>query len=356
MFVQLFRRFLIAILLLCLGCAAQANSPEVNQRIERQVRIYLSDKIPLSVEVKAGARTPSPDFPNYDKLTVTLSQGERKQDLEFLISRDGNTLARVTKFDLSKDPYAEVMKKIDLTGRPIRGNKDAKVTIVNFDDFQCPFCSRMHTELMQEVLKLYGPSIRIIYKDYPLAEIHPWATHAAFDANCLAAQSGDAYWEFADSTHANQKQITGGERKPPYTAQFAALDKSATEIAQRRNLQLAPLLACMKSPPADAVAKSLKEGAGMGISSTPALFVNGEKVDGAVPLEEMRAVINRALRDAGQPIPLAAMATPPQPGSALPASAVPEAKSAPAKNPPPAAGAASAAKTAPAADVAPAPK
>jgi protein-disulfide isomerase len=343
--VQLFRRFLIAVLFLCLGCAAQANSPELNQRIERQVRVYLGDKISPSVNVTAGPRTSSAEFPGYEKVTVTLSQGDRKQDIDFLVSKDGASLVRVLKFDISKDPYAEILKKIDVNGRPVRGNKDARVTIVNFDDFQCPFCSRMHSQLMQDVLKMYGDRVRIIYKDFPLAEIHPWAIHAAVDANCLGAQSWDAYWQFADYAHANQKQISGGEPKPPYTQQFAALDKSAVDIAQRLNLQAAPLQACIKAQSTTAVLASMQEGLVLGISATPSLFVNGERVDGAVPMAELQAMINRALHDAGQPIPAAAMALPPDSspmGSAAPAhapakaDAAPAANAAPATNAPPA--------------------
>jgi protein-disulfide isomerase len=351
--VQLFRRFLIAVVFLCLGCAAQANSPEVNQRIERQVRVYLGDKIPPSVNVEVGPRTASTEFPGYDKVAVTLSQGGRKQALDFLVSKDGASLVRVLKFDISKDPYAEIVKKIDVNGRPVRGNKDAKVTIVNFDDFQCPFCSRMHSQLTQDVLKLYGDRVRIIYKDFPLTEIHPWAIHAAVDANCLAAQSSDAYWQFADYAHANQRQISGGEQKPPFAQQFAALDKSATDIAQRLNLQAAPLEACIKAQSPTAVLASVQEGTVLGVSATPSLFVNGERVDGAVPMKELQAMINRALRDAGQPIPMAALVTPPQPDAAPkgspPANAPPPANVAPAANAAPA-------TTAPATNAPPAPK
>ncbi len=303
-----FRRFLIATIFLCLGCAAQANSPEVNQRIARQVRIYLSEKISPAVNIAVGNRTPSPDFPGYDKVTVTLSQGERKQNLDFLVSKDGSSLVRVIKWDISKDPYAEVMKKIDISGRPIRGNKDAKVTIVNFDDLECPFCSRMHDQLSKEVPKLYGDKVRIIYKDFPLTEIHPWATHAAIDANCLAAQNNDAYWDFADYAHANQKQLSA-DMKPPFVQQFAALDKAALEIGQRRNLQPAPLQACIKEQKPSQVTASMKEGNELDISATPTMFINGEKIDGAAPMAELQAAINRALRDAGEPLPMAAMET-----------------------------------------------
>jgi hypothetical protein len=172
------------------------------RKIERQVRFFYT--IPSEVKVTVGPLKAS-DFPNYDALTITF-EGGTKKEYDFLLSKDGNTLIRMTKMDLSKDPYAELMKKIDVSGRPSRGNKDAKVVIVNFDDFQCPFCSRMHETLFPQLLKEYGDRIQIIYKDYPLSEIHPWAIHAAVNANCLAAQNGDAYWDFADYMHANQRE------------------------------------------------------------------------------------------------------------------------------------------------------
>lgn len=317
---QLFRRFFIAFLLLCLGCAAQANSPEVNQRIERQIRASFGERMPPSVGITVGARTPSTDFPGYDKVTVSLAQGERKQEIDFLLSKDGNTLVRVSKYDLTKDPFAETMKKIDVKGRPVRGNKDAKVTIVNYDDLQCPFCSRMHSALAEQVLKAYGDRVKIVYKDFPLTEIHPWAVHAAVDANCLASQNSDAFWDFADYAHANQKQITSTEQKPPYKEQFATLDKAAIEIGQRRNVQMIPLQACIKAQSDTAVLASMKEAMELGVSATPTIFVNGERVDGAVPLAELQAMINRALRDAGQPVPQSASTTPAPAGHAPPVS------------------------------------
>src|SRR5579884_2989596 len=203
------RRSFALVLLVCLGCAAQSNVPDLDRRIERQVRSYYN--IPAQVKITVGPRSPS-DFPNYEKVVVTLQSDERKQDNEFLVSKDGNTLIRMTKLDLSKDPYAENMKKIDVSGRPVRGNKDAKVTIVNYDDLECPFCSRMHATLMSDILKSYGDRVKIIYKDYTLVEIHPWAMHAAADANCLASQNNDAYWSFADFVHSHQREITGPER------------------------------------------------------------------------------------------------------------------------------------------------
>src|SRR4051794_29879532 len=147
----MFRRFLVMALrrsfliltLICLGCSAQSVSPDLSKRIERQVRATYS--LPVDVQVTVGPAKPS-EFPNYDALNITLSTSERKQEVPFLVSKDGKTLIRMTKMDLSQDPYAELMKKIDTSGRPTRGNKDAKVVAAKHNDFHCPSCSPPHPE------------------------------------------------------------------------------------------------------------------------------------------------------------------------------------------------------------------
>jgi protein-disulfide isomerase len=267
------------------------------QKIERQVRATYN--VPAGVNISVGPPHPS-DFANYDSVTITMEGEGKKQIYDFLLSKDGKTLVRMTKLDLTKDPYAEAMKKIDLNGRPTRGNKDAKVVVVNFDDFQCPFCSRMHQTLFPGLLKEYGDRVEFVYKDYPLAEIHPWATHSAVDANCLAAQNNDAYWEFADHVHANQREVNSEKGRD---AQFAALDRLTLEEGQKHNLDQGKLQACVKAQNEDAIKASMHEAEGVGVNATPTLFVNGQEMDGALPVSEMRAALDRALEHAGVPAP-----------------------------------------------------
>jgi len=297
--VTLLRRSILVLVLVCLGCSAQlAPAPsDLIQKIERQVRATYS--IPASVKITVGPLRPS-DFANYDALTITMEGGEKKQTYEFLLSKDGKTLARMTKLDLTKDPYVEAMKKIDLSGRPTRGSKDAKVVVVNFDDFECPFCSRMHQTLFPELLKEYGDRVEFVYKDYPLTEIHPWATHAAVDANCLAAQNNDAYWDFADHIHANQREVNSEKGRD---AQFAALDRLTLEQGQKHNLDQSKLQACVKAQNEEAVKTSMHEAEGVGVTATPTLFVNGQEMDGALPISEMRAALDSALAQAGVAVP-----------------------------------------------------
>src|SRR5579872_723925 len=253
--VTILRRSILVLLLVCLGCSAQlAPIPsDLTQKIERQVRATYS--IPATVRITIGTLRPS-DFTGYDALTITMEGGEKKQTYDFLLSKDGKTLARMTKLDLTKDPYVEAMKKIDLNGRPTRGSKDAKVVVVNFDDFECPFCSRMHQTLFPELLKEYGDRVTFIYKDYPLTEIHPWAVHAAVDADCLASQNADAYWDFADYIHANKQEV---DKEKALTARFDAVDKMAELQGQKHNLDSGKLQACIKAQNEDPVRASMKE-------------------------------------------------------------------------------------------------
>jgi len=296
--VTLLRRSLFILLVICLGCVAQSVPPDLARKIEHQVRTFYS--LPPDVKVMVGTVSPSSEVPGYDSVAVKLDDGGKQKDYTFLLSKDRGTMLRVTKFDLSKDAYTDLMSKIDVGGRPSRGAKGAKVVVVNFDDFECPFCSRMHETLFPEIFKEYGDRVTFIYKDFPLAEIHPWAIHAAVDAGCLAAQNSDAFWDFADYIHANKQVIDSG-RTPD--ARFDVVDKMAMMQGQRHNVDSTKLVACLKAQNEDQVRASMKEADSLGVSATPTLFINGQKIDGAVPISELRVALDTALRDAGQPVP-----------------------------------------------------
>jgi protein-disulfide isomerase len=295
--VMFFRRSILVFLLVCLGCSAQSVSPDILQRIEHQVRAHYD--IPAHVKIEISPLKPS-EFPEYDALTITFEGTDKKQSYEFLLSKDKKTLIRMSRLDLTKDPYAEVMKKIDITGRPTRGNKDAKVIVVNFDDLECPFCSRMHQTLFPELLKEYGDRVLFVYKDFPLSEIHPWAMHAAVDAGCLASDNPNAYWDFADYIHANQSEVNSEKN---LSSQFAALDRLALQNGQKYSLDSTKLQACIKAQNDTAVKASVKEGESLGMSATPTIFVNGQEVDGALPASEVRSIFDKALEQAGVTLP-----------------------------------------------------
>jgi protein-disulfide isomerase len=280
----------------CPAAAQQPPQPQVaakpaddlTQRIESNVRARF--RVPSRVNVTVGERHPS-EFPGYDAVTVTLSEGQRSSPYEFLLSKDGKTLVQLVHIDISQAPMA-------VAGRPMRGAPDAKVTIIVYDDFQCPYCAKGYAMLFSEIFPQYKDKIRVVYKDFPLVEIHPWAIHAAVDANCLFDQSNDAYWDFADYVHGNQQEIRGDKRA--VDAQLSTLDHSALGYGQKYHLDIARLESCVKTQDEKAVRASMKYGEdSLGIDSTPTLFVNGEKLEGAVPGDEFRKVLDAALREAG---------------------------------------------------------
>lgn len=304
----LMRRLAFVLLLVCVGCSAQSNNPsqsaavpanpgvsmtpELKQRIEHQVRAQF--ELPADVTINVGPIRPS-DIAGFSALTLTLDGHGKQQKVDFLLSQDGKTLARMTKIDLTRDIYAERMSKIDVQGRPVRGNPDAKVTIVNYDDYQCPFCSRMHTTLTQDILSQYGDKVKVIYKDYPLP-MHPWAKRAANDANCLAKENPQAFWEFADYVHAHQREITGDKDLAKSSAE---LDRITMDFGQKHGANVAQLQACIKNQSDDVLKASMREAESMGVQATPTMFINGERLEGAVDPDEVRAVINAQLKEAG---------------------------------------------------------
>jgi protein-disulfide isomerase len=267
-------------------------TPEITHRITTEIRsrYNVPPQVTISVsEPKASA------MPGYDDLVVSFSGGTNTTHHDFLISTDRKTLAHLEQMDISQD----LMSKIDVKGRPVKGNPSAKVTIINFDDFQCPFCSRLHSTLFENVFKDYADRVKVIYKDYPLIEIHPWAMHAAIDGNCLGEQNSPAYWDFADYIHANQKQMAGKSR----TDAFQNIDNLAKEQAQKHQLDANKLQACMQKQDESGVRASMAEGDKLGVDSTPTLFINGERFTGAVPEEELRSALDRALADSAQQTP-----------------------------------------------------
>lgn len=289
---------------LAAGCKAQSTPPATpgspEQTMNRHIEVLIRSQfnVPQDVTVTLGTRKPG-KIPGYDTLPVTLSHGGRQQAMDFLISTDGKTLARLETYDLLTNP----MFSISVAGRPIRGNPAAKVTVINFDDLECGYCARMHQTLFPATIDHYKDTVRFVYKDDPLVEIHPWAMHAAVDANCLAAQSGAVYWSYVDYLHSHGQEVNGENRDPAKS--FAVLDRIARQEATLGKLDAARLDACLAKQDEAQVVSSSKEAEALGVEGTPALFVEGERIGGALPEAQLWMVIDRALRAAGVEPPAA---------------------------------------------------
>lgn len=156
----------------------------------------------------------------------------------------------------------------------IRGNKNAKVTIIEYSDFQCPYCSRFHTTL-EQALEKYPNDVRWIYRHFPLDSIHPYARKAAEASECAGDQN--KFWEYADGLYENQKSIN-----PAYLS----------TLAKELKLNTSSFETCLSSGKyANKVSTDLKEGQSYGITGTPGGFLNGQKLRGAIPFTQLEQMI-----------------------------------------------------------------
>ncbi len=310
--------FLLAALLTVSGCRAQAHSipPELARRIEILIRARAS--LPFTYGVQVTERKQSATLPSFDEVVVMVGEaGKPAKPITFLLSHDDKTLAQMTTFDLTKDPKQLVAD----TGRPARGGAEsAPVRIVVFDDLECPFCARMHAQLFPALLNRYGDKVRVAYKDFPLSQ-HPWAIHAAIDADCLGNQNAPAYWSYVDYLHAHAAEIGGQEKS--LTAAKIQLDKLATNTGTTAKLDKTKLQACIAAQDETPVNAGLREGEQLSVNGVPALFINGESINGAAPIEFVYRAVDSALVAQGitppPPVPLPDLSAPPAPQVTAPA-------------------------------------
>lgn len=160
----------------------------------------------------------------------------------------------------------------------IRGNPDAKITMIEFSDFECPFCQR-HAPTLQAILDQYGDDVRLVYRHFPLTSIHPNAAKAAEASECAGEQG--KFWEYHDLLFANQSAL-----------QVPSLKQYAGQLG----LNQSQFDSCLDSGKYTAkVNAQLQEGQAAGVTGTPGTFVNGELVKGAYPLATFTQIIDGLL-------------------------------------------------------------
>ena len=259
----------IAVTLSAVPMRAQGPSTE---ELKKKVDAYLRNMFAFGPDVKLGVG----DFKesgvaNLLETTITVTIGENKEDARMWVSKDGKYLLRGEMVDMSKDGFAENRAKLDLKAAPVTGNPNATITIVEFADFECPVCRQLH-EAIRGLLPKY-PQARLVFKDFPLDQVHPWARTGALAGRCAYQQDSQAFWKVYDNLYDNQDLISAAN----------AWDK-AVDYAGQAGLKTDVFRSCMTSPEATAaVDASIANGKLMDVNSTPTLFVNGRRIVGADP-------------------------------------------------------------------------
>ncbi len=204
------------------------------------------------------------------------------QRLPLLMSKDSKYIILGEILDTSVDPLKETMSKISLEDVPLKGKDTAAVTVVEYSDFQCPFCKR-GSQLIPQILQDYDGKIKIMYKQLPLP-MHNWANNAAIASLCAHKQGNDKFWEFHDLLFENQQSITVENSKDEF-------NRFAKEIGLNEN----EFDKCLESPEiAKRVQDDIDEARAIGVSSTPTFVVNGLIVPGANP-EGLKSAIETSI-------------------------------------------------------------
>ncbi len=177
-----------------------------------------------------------------------------------------------------------VRHDVDITGDPFLGPAQAPVTIVEFSDYQCPYCQRFKDETLAQLLVAYPEQVRFVYRDFPLARIHSHAQKAAEAAECAHEQG--QFWEMHDSLFAEQRIWSS-------TTDSGTI---FTALSAQLQLDVEQFQSCLESGKfSDEVENDYQNGLSYGVSGTPTFFINGRMLAGAVPFSVFKEVIESEL-------------------------------------------------------------
>ena len=252
-------------------------------------KLNMSREQLIEAEVNSNVEAPSDSDveafydANKDRIPIPKEQAlpqVRQYLIERSRSRYQETLIARLKKQYGFKSYLEPLRaKIETAGFPTNGPSTAPVTIIEFSDFECPYCGGLFPTLKQ-VEKNYADKIRIVYRQFPLTNIHPHAEKAAEASLCAYEQQ--RFWEFHDSMFGNQRELSVADLK---------------QRAVNLKLDTAKFNECLDSGrQVPAIQSDIQDGARAGVTGTPALFINGRMLSGNQPYSEIKEIIDDELQ------------------------------------------------------------
>jgi len=253
--------------------ASQTDVTPEQAQLLKATEAFLRDLYAWGPDYKlnVGPLSPSP-APEYYKVPIQVTYNSQTDNGEVYVSKDGKTVLRGDMFGLHSDPYEQVRAHLNIAGNPSIGPDNAPVTLVEFADFECPHCKEF-TDDFEAIRAKYPTQVRLVYKDFPLVNIHPWAETAAVAGRCAYLHSPAAFWKIHDAIFKNQDNITPDN----------AWDE-LNGFAKDEGLDADAFKSCLSSPEAaKAVEANRADAIVLGVSSTPTVYVNGRPVVGGDP-------------------------------------------------------------------------
>ena len=269
------------------GAAAVATDPAKDAAMKTYLQKHF--KIPSADLIKMGPAVKTAiDGLLARQLIVSNEQGQNVSTTLFFDQNESKAI--IGQFlDTSMEPWGRVsMSSVNLDDRPTQGPPGAPVTIVEFADFECPFCAHAFSVLETLTNTTYKGKVKVIFKAYPL-NVHPWAIKAAEAAECARLQNPAAFWDFARYFYTNQGSINVNN-----------IQSNVDKLAKAQKLDEPSLKACMDSPQTAArIKQDQADGNTIRVSSTPTFFVNGIPVVGLPDGKVLDFVIDSELAGKG---------------------------------------------------------
>ena len=262
--------------------APALNTAAISQKIVQYLRERFN--FPATVKLTTGTFRNSP-YADFYVTTVIVDDGKEKKNQDFFVSKNGRYLIDGTIFTLGADPKREVVQSISLHDVPSEGAANAPVTIVEFSDLQCPSCALFHEFLTKQLLPKYQGQVRVVFKEFPLVNIHAWALTGAIADQCVYQINPQSYVPYRSLIYQHQTSLTGANARD-------ALVQYGEQLGIDR-LRLATCIDSKATLPR--VERDAREGTQLGVSQTPTSYINGKILTGAASPDIVFKAIEEAL-------------------------------------------------------------
>lgn len=289
---------LVAILLVSLALDNVAvtgqgsdHDTELIRRITSYVERVLFFAHPTDISVISIS---PPDASGLRRVLVRVSAERESRMLGYWITPDAKEIFDGQVNQLSEDPWANTRARLQVQDAPQKGAATASVTLVEFSDLACAPCKQSNA-VVDEMLRK-GQSLRVVFKYFPLEGLHPWALDAALAATCVAVVGQAPFWAFADAVFARQAEFDSLSRRTVYWR--------LRDLALHAGIHSANSFdACDESSSArKRVTESIRNGAEVGVTSVPTLFVNGRMFVGYMPADRLQAIVAHAAAIVPRPV------------------------------------------------------
>ncbi|HWZ82328.1 MAG TPA: thioredoxin domain-containing protein [Terriglobales bacterium] len=248
---------------------------------EDAVDAFMKQMVGYNPEVtwKVAEIRPS-GIPGLTEVTVVISSSEGSNTNKFYVTSDGKHAVTGDIIPFGSKPFEQDRVKLEkgVTG-PAKGPAKAPVTIVEFSDMQCPHCKQVAPVV--ETLLTQEPDAHFVFQNFPLP-MHDWAEKAAGYVDCVGRKSNDAVWKFIQKTFEQQESITA-----------ANADEKLKAIATESGVDAEQTAVCAVKPDTKArIETSLALGKAVGVTGTPAIFINGRLITGGAPVETLKQIVD----------------------------------------------------------------